>query len=190
MAQDPQGVNIWSQRDLGVDLSTAEVSGLASNGNVEYICDHSYPFIQLVDSNAVFSEGQTLNFLTTPNGWVIHDYGEAISVSAPHTAKQQANEQVIKSNTMDQATTAEELAKLIAKKGWVSVEIIAGTKMLKRFLWIESKKYKFELAGYDSGASDEKAYARLAKRAKDMGLPWEQQAPAKTTEETDPTTVE
>jgi hypothetical protein len=44
---------------------------------------------------------------------------------------------------------------------------------MKRFIWIEGKKAKFDLIGYTPTAGDEKCYERLAKRAKDMGLVWE-----------------
>jgi hypothetical protein len=173
MTEESLSSNIWNQRDLGVDLSAAKAPGLVSDADVEYLCDHTYPFIQLVDGNAVFSEGQELNFITTSSGWVIHDYGEAISVSFLHTLEQQNKDSKSGSNTINQATVAEDIARLIAEKGWISVEIIAGTPMMKCFIWMESKKANFDLVGYTPSASDEKRYAHLAKRAQDMGLTWD-----------------
>jgi hypothetical protein len=173
MTEESLSSNIWSQRDLGVDLSGAQPVESASDADIEYVCNHSYPFMQIVDSDAVFAEGQELNFITTPSGWVVHDYGEAISVSIPHMSEHQNKENQSNYNPIVQATAAEEIAKLTAEKGWLSMEIIAGTQTMKRFLWMESKKAKFDLVGYTPSESDEKCYARLAKRAKDMTLEWE-----------------
>ena len=58
MTEGTSGLNVWNRRDLGVELSATQVIGSVSDGDLEYICDHIYPFIQLIDSNAVFGEGQ------------------------------------------------------------------------------------------------------------------------------------
>lgn len=67
--------------------------GAVSEADIEYCCNHSYPFLQLVNNNAAFGEELSLNFVTTSTGWVIHDYGDAISVSAPHPTEQKKNTQ-------------------------------------------------------------------------------------------------
>ncbi|CAL7959437.1 conserved hypothetical protein [Gammaproteobacteria bacterium] len=169
MVEETSVFNIWSERDLGVDAATDQIFDVVSEADVEYCRNYFYPFIQLVNTNAVFDEELPLTFVKASTGWVIHDYGEAISTSAPYLAEQQKTA----SSILDQAKTIEEIGKLIATKGWISVEAIAGTQMMKRFVWIEAKRSKFDLVGYVPSASDEKCYDRLAKRAKDMGLIWE-----------------
>jgi len=169
MVEETSVFNVWSERDLGVDTTADRDFDAVSETDVEYCCNYFYPFIQLVNANAVFGEELPLAFVKASTGWVIHDYGEAISSSAPYSAEQQR----AVSGVLDQAKTIEEIGKLIATKGWTSVEVIAGSQMMKRFAWIEAKRYKFDLIGYTPNASDEKCYDRLAKRAKDMGLVWE-----------------
>ena len=169
MAEESLGLNIWSERDLGVDTFAANAFDSVSDADIKYYTNLSYPFIQLVNADTVFGNEMPLNFVEASNGWQIHDYSEAISASAPHSSSLKKNA----ASVLDQAKTAEEIVKLINTKGWVSVEIIAGTESMKRFVWMEGKKAKLDLIGYTPTASDEKCYERLAKRAKDMGLVWE-----------------
>ena len=62
-----------------------------------------------------------------------------------------------------QAKTAEEIMRLIVEKGWTSVEVIAGTEFMKRFVWVEAKMAEIDLIGYTPSAIDERCYGRLAK---------------------------
>lgn len=169
MAEESLGLNVWGERDLGVDTFAARTFDSVSDADVKYYTNFSYPFIQLVNANTVFGNEMPLNFVEASNGWQIHDYSEAISASAPHSGDLKKNA----ASVLNQAKIAEEIAKLINAKGWTSVEVIAGTEFMKRFIWMEGKKAKFDLTGYTPTASDEKCYERLAKRAKDMGLVWE-----------------
>ena len=124
-------LNIWSERDLGVDTFAAKAFDSVSDADVEYYSNSSYPFVQLVNANTVFGNEMPLNFVEVSNGWRIHDYGEAISASAPHSGDLKKNA----SSVLDQAKTAEEIMRLIIDKGWTSVEVIAGTEFMKRFVW-------------------------------------------------------
>ena len=169
MTEGSIGSNIWNDRDLGISNSTTQGFGLISDADIEYCCNCLYSFVQLVNANAVFGEELPLNFITTSTGWLIHDYGDAISVSYTHQAEQKKSAQ----SSFEQAKTAEEIMDLIIKKGWTAVEVIAGTQTMKRFIWVEAKRAKLGFAGYTPNASDEKCYDRLAKRAKDMGFVWE-----------------
>lgn len=189
MAEEASGLNIWSDRDLGVDSSPVKFIESISDADIEYICNCKYPFLQLINANAVFEEDLPLNFITASTGWVIHDYGEAISVAAPHYSVESKEVQGNNSNIINQATTVEEIANIISNKGWAEVELISGTSMMKRCVWMEAKKFKFTLIGYTPSTSDQKCFDRLAKRAKDMGLVWERAISAKA-QQTGATTAE
>jgi hypothetical protein len=90
MQEEPSLVSsVWAQRSLGIDLPKNPDS--VAPRDVKHVCDSSYPFIQLINSNAVFAEETPINFITTSDGWVIHDYGDAISVSAPHDVKDEGS---------------------------------------------------------------------------------------------------
>ena len=184
MAETTASLNIWNDRELGVDSSIAQLLTEVSETDIDYVCNYKYPFLQLINANAVFYEEFPLKFVTASTGWVIHDYGEAISIAAPHELAQASA-----SNIINQAKTVEEVAKLIVAKEWSEVELVGGTTMLQRLIWVESKKCNFALLGYTPSASDEKCYERLAKRAKDLGLSWEH-APAAKIQQTGTATAE
>jgi hypothetical protein len=76
---------IWAQRKLGIDLPNNMED--ISPANIDYVCDNSFPFLQIINSDAVSYEEGTINFVTTSTGWTIHDYGEAISLSARQGGK-------------------------------------------------------------------------------------------------------
>jgi hypothetical protein len=109
-----------------------------SEDDVDYISDHNYPFIQLINPEAEFGKEFSLHFITTSNGWIVHDYGGAISTSAPHT--KDGNKAC---SVPDQIKVAKEIAKMI---NWPSVELIAGTPMMEFLLWVE---LQLELIGYE-----------------------------------------
>lgn len=154
--------NIWSDRDLG--KAAVQPADSVSSNVIDYFCDINCPFIQLVNSNAEFKEEVQLNFIKTPHDWVIHDYGDAISVAASHTKNKKTD------YILDSQKTIEEMAKLINKKGWTSIEIIAGTSAMKKFMWIESKRYGFSCVGYSPTKEDIKRYEILVKT---RGTAWE-----------------
>ncbi|MBU0744915.1 MAG: hypothetical protein KKE11_06070 [Gammaproteobacteria bacterium] len=178
MLEDSLISNVWTQRSLGIDLSKNLTS--VKNSDVEYLCNYLYPFLQLVNSSAIFTDETPIKFITSAAGWIIHDYGEAVSVSAPHdiNANQGQDEESGLSyknggGVMGQIATSYELANLIATKGWNDAELIAGTPLMKRFIWIDSKRYGFELHGYTPEAGDERCFERLHKQAQENGEIWE-----------------
>lgn len=159
MPEESLTANIWDLRKLGVGLPKNVLT--VKNSDVDYICDHYYPFLQLVNSNAIFTEDTSIKFIPSSAGWIIHDYGEAISASAPHDPKAKVYHS---SSVIGQITTASEIANLISTKNWEEAELIAGTLMMQRFMWIASKQYGFELKGYTPTPGDEKRLDRLLKQ--------------------------
>ncbi len=149
----------WAQHSLGIDLPRNLDS--VSSADVEFVCNKRYPFLQVINSDAIFAEEATINFITTANGWLIHDYGDAVSVSAPHNEKKQEG------STAEQTMVVMVIADLIATKGWQAAELIAGTKKMTFFLWIYSKRFGFELKGFDPTEEDEKKRERIMKLLKE-----------------------
>ena len=139
-----------------------------SDIDVEYITDNNYPFIQLINPEAEFGKEFNLRLINTANGWVIHDYGGAVSTSAPHS-KDNGNACSIP----NQLQVAKEITKII--KGWPSVELIAGTPMLEFLLLTEAN---INLIGYTPSKEREKRYEFLRKQGLVVGSP---KKPALTT---------
>jgi hypothetical protein len=163
--------NIWNQRKLGIDLH--QDLGAVTTENITYICEKNYPFIQIINPDAIFSEENKTNFL----GAGIHDYGDAISAAFPH------NKTTKQSQGLWQINTTAEIAKLIVAKEWGAVEIIAGTETMTRMLWVELKRYGLDFKEFEPDDKAQKCYERLMKHAKDNGLLWEKTAPEKPADE-------
>jgi len=170
---ETKSFDVWNERGLGVDTIMASAYNSVSANDNQNLCDNIYPFVQLINSNAVFFDNQEIKFIKLPNGWTIHDYGQALSVAAPHNDKQKHG--IIHSSI--QAKIMQEIAKIIVQKEWTAVEIIAGTNTMKKYLWVESKRAKFELTGFTPSESDQKAYDRLAKLSKNNKQVWEYDLP-------------
>ena len=169
---------VWKQRELGLSLTSANLYARPStHDDVEYLCDNVYPFLQLVNTAASFGTTVTLNLLTATTGWIIHDYGDAISTSAPHDIPVKKSEDEKGdggkeggegggSGTMSlqQIITAAEIIELIKQKGWPAVELIAGSKKMQRFLWIAAQEKNIKVNGFSPTQEDEKCLARIKAR--------------------------
>jgi|WetSurMetagenome_2_1015567.scaffolds.fasta_scaffold222350_1 hypothetical protein len=76
---------IWGQRELGVRLPLAPCWRLDTlEQNLEYLKNNLFPFLQLINTTVNFSINNEVKLLRATNGWVIHDYGDAISSCAPN----------------------------------------------------------------------------------------------------------
>lgn len=174
---------VWAQRSLGIELPKNIKSAL--HNDIKYLCNYVYPFIQVVNTDAVFTEETTLTFIPLANGWIIHDYGEAISTAVPHDMKGKksgstgaaavAPGQVVAGSEISaQIEAAAHIGKMIAEKGWKSAEFIAGSDLMRRFIWIESKRFGFEISKeYTPTVADERCYSRLEKHAQKVGVAWD-----------------
>lgn len=171
---ETKSFDVWNERGLGVDTIMAKAYNAVSASDNQSICDYLYPFVQLINANAVFFDNQEINFIKSLGDWLIHDYGQALSVAPPHNDKQSG---IIGSSW--QARIMQEVTKIIIQKEWTAVEIIAGTEIMKRHLWIESKRAKFTLTGYTPSESDEKTCKRLEELLKKNKQAWEYELPKK-----------
>lgn len=160
----PQPQNkIWEQRGSGDEtLGKVQVAPAVSEADIDYLCNHIYPFIQMINGKMSFEKEFTLTLRRL--NWVINDFEEAISASAPSRDR---------ANIVSQAEIAKEIIKLVMSKNWPSIEIIAGTPTLQRMIWIEAGRAKLEVTGYAPTSKDEEVYKRLFEYFKAKGEAWE-----------------
>lgn len=153
--------NIWKTRNsLGMDLQRN--LGIVTPEAVQYLCS-LYPFLQLIHADALFSETTEVKFISEPlSGWIIHDYDEALSTAAPQDSGR-------KKGVMAQVNVVSELVNLIATRRWSKVELIAGTVLMSRLLWIESKRWGFELTRYEPTDGDRKCCSFLMEHIESRG---------------------
>lgn len=78
--------SIWRRREVGIKLPT-DVDYLRAirHEDIEYLLNQRYPFLQIMNTEAVFDEEIFPTFSTLPNNWVVFDYRDAMCAS--YTAK-------------------------------------------------------------------------------------------------------
>jgi len=72
--------SIWSRREAGISLP-ADMAKPITRENIEYLCNYNYPYLQIMNSEANFSEEVLPTFFELPNGWVLFDYENAMCSS-------------------------------------------------------------------------------------------------------------
>ncbi|EKE04039.1 MAG: hypothetical protein ACD_20C00114G0001 [uncultured bacterium] len=176
-----KSTDVWNERlDLRVDTIMAGAYSKVSEFDSDYLCNHVYPFIQLVNFNAVFNDEMALKLIEIEVGskkskWNVHDYGEAVSVAAPHWSDRK--DRYI--SNFELLVVAGKISDLVIKeKKWLSTEVVAGTPTLMMYLWAELKRAGCELKGYAVDANSEKCFDQLTKEAQKFGTLWKQEAVA------------
>jgi|GEM_PF-2987130 len=95
--------NVWSRREVGIKLPIdTDFLRPITPEDLEYLYNHSYPFLQIVNVAATFDGEIYPNFVTLPNGWVLFDYGDAMCTA--YSAKH-----VFRKNTKDLLKTSSDL---------------------------------------------------------------------------------
>ncbi|MCK4609192.1 MAG: hypothetical protein KAT71_06910 [Gammaproteobacteria bacterium] len=73
--------NLWGQRIAGLDLQEDMVFRPVTHSDIAYL-QQKFPFLQMINGNAWFEDEIIPKFITAEkSGWVVHDYGDAMSVS-------------------------------------------------------------------------------------------------------------
>ena len=80
----------------------------------------------------------------------------------------------------DQNELAAVVAELIAAKGWSTIDLVGGTPQMTKDLFVESKRYGFELEISDLTEEKKKEYEAASKRLEQLyGDSWKKEAPKK-----------
>jgi hypothetical protein len=83
---------IWGQRELNLDfLVMPQWLPETLSKNLEYISNTTYPFLQIINTSSIYSRVVNVKFYHTSSGWIIHDYGDAMSSSPPHEVENYLN---------------------------------------------------------------------------------------------------
>ncbi len=143
---------------------------------IQYLLDHC-PFLQIVSSNVVDPLAEPV-FFTAQSGWVVHNYGDAMSSSPGHLLfgggdfRMRASDEeddgddggVInpgKGTVWKQAfDTAAEMVELAKQLGWKGVQIIDGHPAMKWAAWMKASDERLGVDGYTPSERE------LAKRAR------------------------
>ena len=169
---------VWGRRAQGLP-PLEEVMGTVRPEDVRYLCDHYYPFLQILSSEAHLGEIMEPKFITAESGWVIHEYGVAMSASpgefliGDYWAEEEDEEGGEGKRTLlpgkgtvvlQQIQTAQAMMQLAQKNGWPGVEIIDGTPKMKWAGWMAAKDLGLEIEGYEPSEKEQAKRKRIQKR--------------------------
>lgn len=153
--------SIWGDHEKQVQQVMARA---VTHEDVEYVCNHVYPYLQIINTGTAYSEDYSLQFILLPNHWVIYDYGDALSTAVSHFYRKSENEEggedgeggeggvgtIIK----QQFDTIFIMIQEAKTKGWTAIEIIGGTELMKSYAWICAQELGINIEGYTPTADD------------------------------------
>lgn len=170
---------LWDKRASGEDVPEIDIDlfSTVTPENVMYLLN-LYPFLQMISTEAEFTEEVITNFVTAKSGWIIHNYGEAMSSSLGDflytggayrplplvdrsILKEEGDEEggedggdvqlnPGKGTVINQAfDTAVEMVEIARKNNWPGIHIVAGTPIMEWAAWLTADKYEMEISGYE-----------------------------------------
>lgn len=178
--------NVWSKRAKGLPAPKIDWTGPIRNEDILYLVNR-YPFLQLISQEPSFSDELQPKLIQANSGWIIHDYGDAMSSSPGELlygdysaaiktlAKEEEEEEggegggaadlsAGKGTILNQAyLTASQMMAIAIEKGWPGVEIVDGTELMKWAAWMTAEDNNFSLTGYEPSAADRERRLRIRK---------------------------
>lgn len=154
--------NVWGKRAGGIEVANVDWSRPITHDDIQYLLDH-YPFLQLLSTDPQFDPNNEPKFITVQSGWVVHDYGAALSSSpGQHLLGGYVDEDDDeggeeggaanpgKGTIVKQAVdTASEMVSIAIEKGWPGIEVIDGHPLMKWAAWNEAQNQSLLVNGYE-----------------------------------------
>jgi hypothetical protein len=157
--------DIWGKREQGLLVPNINWDKPARREDVLYLLSR-YPYLQLISTEPNFPEVITPQFVTADSGWIIHDYGDAMSAS-PGTllfgAEEEEGRQGRGTIIKQLFDTAYAMMNLAIEKNWPGAEIIAGTALMQWSAWMAAQDFAFTLEGYTPSEQDKAKRKRIEK---------------------------
>jgi hypothetical protein len=190
MAEESSISSIWGRRVAGIDINEADIFRPVSHEDVAYLL-HKYPFLQMINSDARF-EGEIIpKFVEAESGWVIHDYGDAMSSSPGENLFGGWNDLAFLKAIMEEegkeggkggaiiepgkgtivkqmVDTAFAMIDLAIAKKWTGIEIIDGTELMKWAAWAAASEKQFLVEGFAEKEADKKKYERVVRHRREL----------------------
>lgn len=165
--------DIWGKRERGLPDTMIDWTGPVRHEDVQYLLSR-YPFLQIINTDAHFPEGGVEpKFIKADSGWVIHDYGDAMSASpgdllygnySEKEGEEGGEGSGGKGTIIKQAyLTAQEMIAIAIQKQWQGINIIDGSPLMKWAAWMAAEDQEFGYSGYEPSDEDHKKRARVRK---------------------------
>ncbi len=172
---------LWEERMLGEDIPPIDWNRPITHQEVEYLLS-LYPYLQVISSEAIWEEEIIPQFKKAPTGWLIHDYGQAMSTSPGKNLYGPGNPELHEeeeggsgqrgTGTIVRKTfiTAEAMIELAIEKGWPGVEIVSGTPFMQWAAWMAAQDRGYTLVGYNPTEKEKKKRERIVRLRKSVGV--------------------
>lgn len=176
--------NVWGKRAENLPTPEIDWNKPARPEDMRFLLK-IYPFLQIMSSSPEFPESITPKFIRAKSGWIIHDYGDAMSsspgkdlfgpgspdeISVPIEEMEEGGEEGGGTIIQRSYDTAEAMIILAIQKGWPGVEIIAGTQFMQWAAWMVAQDQNIPFAGYGPTEEDEKKRKRILELRTQMEL--------------------
>lgn len=174
-------LNVWGKRQRGLPAPEIDWSGPIRHEDVLYLLTR-YPFLQIINTEADFSATVQPSFITTPSGWVVHDYGDAMSTSPGEQMygdyswdqlwekAQKEKDEGGEGGTTGKGTivkqafeTAQEMVFFAIDKGWSGIQIVDGSPLMQWAAWVAAVDREFPIEGFEPTEADKEKRIRLKK---------------------------
>jgi len=150
--------SVWGRRSLDLPVELLDITRDITREDIAFLTNRSV-YIQVINSKAVLSGMTEPLLVTTEEGWTIHDYGEAMSVS-PGESLFEGEEG--KGTVVNQAVgVAHKMVAMAIEKGWAGIEMIAGVRLIQWAMWNAAQDQQFEIFGFEPTTEEKKRRDRI-----------------------------
>ena len=150
--------SVWGRRTLDLPVKLFDITRPISPEDIAFLT-HRSVYIQVINSKAVLSGMTEALLVRTEEGWTVHDYGEAMSVSPGESLFEsgQGNGTVV-----NQAVgVAHKMVTMAIEKGWAGIEIISGLRLIEWAVWYAAEDQQFEIVGFNPTEQEQQRRHRV-----------------------------
>lgn len=173
----PDNPHPWEERMLGLEIPDIDWNRPITHEEIQLLLERCYPYVQMINTEASWEENVTTRFIAAPCGWVVHDYGDAMSVSpgkylygppAPEEDETDSGTGGTGTSAIGVGTiiqqihgTAEFMIELAIEKGWPGIELVSGTHAMQWAAWMAAQERAYPLLGYEPSAQEQTKRDRI-----------------------------
>ena len=175
--------SIWSDRYLGMEVPAIDWEEIREI-DLAYLLQQ-YAFLQVVSSEPNWEETIVPQFRRATNGWIIHDYSQAMSSSPGPYLYGPGNPELKEEDQggeeggtagggsiiIETINTATAMINWAIEKGWPGVEIIEGTDFMKWAAWFHAQDLGYKLLGYEPSTEERAKRDRIIRLRAEMAAP-------------------
>lgn len=168
---------MWQKRAEGLPGYDFDWTQTVTDEDVLYLLQR-YPYLQLLNTQADFSNILPPTFINADSGWIIHDYGDAMSTSPGEKLFGPGNPELKDEEgegghgtVINQAfDTAQQMVLLAYEKGWSGIQMVSGTHLMRWSAWIAAADLEMNVIGFEPTTEDEIKRKRLKRELDTVGV--------------------